>query len=70
MKIFISIYFTLISSLIFSQSKFEGKVMEEKTKKPIENVVVFFPNLNRSVVTNSEGVFEMLPQKKTNKLWK
>jgi len=68
MKIFISIYFTLISSLIFSQSKFEGKVMEEKTKKPIENVVVFFPNLNRSVVTNSEGVFEMATSKKNKQI--
>ncbi len=68
MKIFISIYFTLISSLLFSQSKFEGKVIEEKTKNPIENAVVFFPNLNRSVVTNSEGIFEMPTSKKSKQI--
>lgn len=68
MKNIYLIYLILSSGFIFSQNTFEGKIIDEKTKNPIENATVFFPNLNKTVVSNQEGIFIVVSTQKNKQL--
>ncbi|MCL9770528.1 TonB-dependent receptor [Flavobacterium sp. HXWNR69] len=56
------------SSFIIAQNNFVGKIIDEKTKNPIENVTIYFPNLNKTVTTNSEGNFSLNTSQKNKQL--
>ncbi len=59
-SIFISVVFTLVSTLLFAQSiVFEGTILDEQTKKPIENATVKVVNSNIYTLTNTEGWFSI-----------
>ncbi len=64
MKQITLVYFILFSSFMFAQNTFEGKVFDEKTKQPIENATIFFPNLNKTVISDSEGNFGLIASQK------
>jgi len=68
MKKITLLYLMLFSVVLFSQNTFEGKIIDEKSKQPIENVVVYFPNLNQTVISNNEGMFSLVTNQKNKQL--
>lgn len=58
MKQFIFVLTLFISSLIFAQNTvIKGKIIDSKTKKPIENAIVKQKNTNNYTTTNKTGNF-------------
>lgn len=58
MKQFIFVLTLFISSLIFAQNTvIKGKIIDSKTKKPIENAIVKQKNTNNYTTTNNTGNF-------------
>ncbi len=47
----------LLSGIAFSQTYFKGKILDEATQKPLTNAIVYLPELNKTVKTDSKGVF-------------
>lgn len=57
-KLLFSTFFVLQVVFVFAQSTgFSGKVINSKTQKPIQNVIVSIQNTTQSTVTNAAGVF-------------
>ena len=55
---FISVFFALISTVVFSQvTTFEGVIKEEETEIPIVDVIVRIKNSNTYTVTDFDGKF-------------
>ncbi|MEO8416576.1 MAG: TonB-dependent receptor [Ginsengibacter sp.] len=59
LKIFILSCVAMISSTVFCQKIITGKILDEKTKEPVESAVVYVIPYNRSTITDAEGNFEM-----------
>ncbi|MDP3358576.1 MAG: TonB-dependent receptor [Lutibacter sp.] len=64
MKQLILFYFLMGTAILFSQNKFEGKIIDSKTKNPIEGTVIYFPDLNKTSISDYKGLFSMSASKK------
>ncbi|MFP4844355.1 carboxypeptidase-like regulatory domain-containing protein [Winogradskyella sp. PE311] len=58
--------FLLVSQFVISQS-ISGKVIDSKTKEPIENVSVFFEKNKSGTASDSNGKFKFTPRIKVGK---
>lgn len=58
-KLFLSVFLLLQVALGFSQTApgITGRIVDAKTQKPLENVVVSVQNTNLTALTNADGVF-------------
>lgn len=68
MKQIILVYFILFSSFMFAQNTYEGKIFDEKTKQPIQNSTVYFPKLNKTVVSDLDGNFSLSTSQKDKQI--
>lgn len=59
MKYFCLLLFAISISLTYGQNSVSGKITEAETSAPLEQVSVYFPQLERGAVTNTEGFFEL-----------
>ena len=60
MKKIILYFFTILllsSSLIYTQNSIKGKVYNEQTKEPVENVIVKELNSRNKTITRPDGSF-------------
>lgn len=59
MKYFCSLLFAISISVTHAQNSVSGKITDAENNAPLEQVSVYFPQLERGAVTNSEGVFQV-----------
>ena len=59
MRLLVCKIFLFISVLGFSQSKFNGKVIDALTKTPIAGVSIYNANENKLFKSNQDGLFEL-----------
>lgn len=59
MKRLITILCLLICSRVFSQNELRGKIINNKTKMPLQNVSVYIADLKAGAVSNAEGIFSI-----------
>ena len=58
-RLLLSILFLIQTMVVFSQeASLQGKVIDSKTLKPLQNVVLTIESTNQSKVSNSNGVFK------------
>jgi len=60
MKTQVTLFILLLSTMMFSQQKFTGKVVDLKTNEAISNTTIYAFNLNKSVTTNMVGNFVII----------
>ncbi len=53
-----TLFFTFISSAMFAQYMFQGKVVSKATNEPVPNAEVFLTTLRKSTITNDFGDFK------------
>ncbi|MBU2996163.1 TonB-dependent receptor [Cellulophaga baltica] len=58
-KILLSLLFILSISAIYSQNSVTGTVTDAKTNEALEQVSVYFPQLEKGDVTNENGVYKV-----------
>ncbi len=59
-SIFLSIVFTFVSTLLFAQNKtFNGVVVDQETKEPIENATIKILDSNEFTLTEIDGKFSL-----------
>ena len=59
-KIILSLFFAMIYSFAFSQNKLTGTIIDSGSKEPLEQVSVYFPQLEKGAITNSSGNYEII----------
>src|SRR5688500_9614400 len=67
MKILSLIFFVVLSFQINAQQIFKGKVIDDKTNNPLENVSVRIEGSKKGITTDSAGMFQ-LPVMKPGKI--
>ena len=60
MKLLVYKIFILISFFGFSQTNYNGKVIDKHTKSPLANVSVYNSTENKLSKTNSDGLFDLV----------
>ncbi len=60
MKLLVYKIFILISFFGFSQTNYNGKVIDKQTKSPLANVSVYNSTENKLSKTNSDGLFDLV----------
>ncbi len=64
-KLYISTWFTMHLLFVFGQTNtgISGRVLDGKTQKPLQNVMLSFQNTNRTLLTDANGkfIFESVP---------
>ena len=60
MKIFFSILFLGLTSVLLAQNTIKGTIIDAETQKPIQNALVYAFELNKSVVTDNNGSFTLV----------
>lgn len=68
MKKQLSFIFLLVSSILFSQHIYKGKVIDINTKKPIDKAEIYVENKGLIATTNTNGDFEFTSLKAELKL--
>jgi len=59
MKYLCSLLFAITMSISYSQNSVSGKITDAENNSPLEQVSVYFPQLERGAITDSEGVFQV-----------
>lgn len=59
MKYILLLCFILINGLLVAQYKISGKILDKKTKQPVEGVSVFLSKTTIGTVTNNKGEFQL-----------
>ncbi|MFX5578719.1 carboxypeptidase-like regulatory domain-containing protein, partial [Acinetobacter baumannii] len=59
MKPILTALLLVLSIAAIAQYSIHGKVVDDKTKKPLEGVSVFLANTTAGTVTNDKGEFQL-----------
>ena len=59
MKNLITLLCLFISCKLFSQNEISGKVIDTKSKMPIQNVSIYIPDLKAGAISNTNGFFSI-----------
>jgi len=60
----LSVFFIFVFSSVFSQ-EYTGKVIDSKSKKPLEGVSIYFDGTTLGTITNTKGVFSIETKQST-----
>lgn len=52
-------FFFLISGITFAQNTANGRIIDEKTNKPVTGVDIFINDSNKAALTTSSGDFSV-----------